>query len=393
VHDVWWEQNFSIGKHRQGNAFTNPRTWMMHENEASWTSFSNGSLEIFAKLLVLDFFQASIYLQPVDYYENLIYPNLHNNDGLKVSLAKNPHLQVPLGLFEPRLSAKSREAFKEIADAEGILRSVNNLVDSIFYVIEDLESDEIQGATFPDKKMYDKRIKVLKALCVERRENAKRALDALNRQLDYLTKRHAINEAKAIRILTILASFYLPLSLSGTLLGMQTPFRLVAHDVAESDSDSDKLGSNLLFDFFGGFIVLATGTVVIVHTIRFGIWLRSYGVDTLSRQFGILPTHLSGPYTILNYGARWRFDGRGGYFFQLIHVTMRWFIGLGFGVTLLLIFVKGMMGHAQGAWDTARDVFIGYLSISGLLIILYWSLYYVLHRKSFGRRQLEAFAR
>lgn len=51
-------------------------------------------------------------------------PHLSEKEVLEFPPAKNPHLQAPLGLFEPRLATKSREAFKEIENAEGILRSV-----------------------------------------------------------------------------------------------------------------------------------------------------------------------------------------------------------------------------------------------------------------------------
>lgn len=81
----------------------------------------------------------------MDYYEPLIYPQLPEKELLKFSLTKNPHLQVPLGLFEPRLSTKSREAFKEIEDAEGILRNVNNLAGSIHFVVAALKPSNVAG--------------------------------------------------------------------------------------------------------------------------------------------------------------------------------------------------------------------------------------------------------
>jgi hypothetical protein len=385
VHDVGENQKFSINKEGSGTPFSNPRIVSGILHDRSWTTFSDGTLETFTKLLLLDFFEASIYLQPVDYYEGLIYANLGEKEGLKVSLAKNPHLQVPLGLFEPRLSAKSRDAFKEIEDAEGILRSVNNLVDSIKCVITALESVDRHEMQSAPNKDYDERMEMLEGLCAERRKNAERALNALARQLDYLTKKHAISEAKAIRILTILASFYLPLSLSGTLLGMSTPFKRVAHNRALSDSDSDLIDTNLLFDFFGCFVVLATGTIIIVHIIRFILWLKAHGVDTLSRQLDILPRHLSGTFTLLNYGKLWRFGGRGGDFFQLVRVSSRWFVGLGLGITLLIIFMIGMLKNSEEAWFYARWVFAAYITTSGLLLILFLLLYIWLYCKSFKR--------
>lgn len=361
----------------EGDTFQNPRSVSSMLSGTSWTSFSDGSLETFAKLLTLDFFLASIYLQPVDYYEDLIYPQTPEVEVLKFSLTKNPHLQVPLGLFEPRLSAKSREAFKEIEDAEGILRSVNNLVDSIDCVLAALKTNENAGPRPDVRAWYEQRLAQLKGLCSERRNNAQRALEALNRQLDYLTKRHAIREAKAIKILTILASLYLPLSLSASLLSMGAPFKQIAHTETKDENPNRLVGTNLLFDFFGVFIVLATGTIFIVYTIRLALWLRLNGLGMLSKSF-------TGPFSILYYGKRWRFGGRGGNIFEFTRLFTTWWIGAGMGITLLLIFLVGMLSNAQHAWDTAKWMFTAYSVGCILLVASYAILYNFLYHERLG---------
>jgi hypothetical protein len=103
VNDVESDQKFVTSKARKETSgeisFRNPRVTSEMRNRTSLTSFANGSRDIFAQLLVLDFFLASIYLQPVDYYASLIYPQLDKKDAMKFSLTRNPHLQVPLGLF------------------------------------------------------------------------------------------------------------------------------------------------------------------------------------------------------------------------------------------------------------------------------------------------------
>ena len=365
VNDVWSKQDFCANKSHV-TTFENPRIISSMLAETGWTSYSDGSLDTFAKLLTLDFFLASIYLQPVDYYGKLIYPELSKDGVLEFSLTKNPHLQVPLGLFEPRLSAKSSEAFKEIEDAEGILRSVNNLVDSIEFVIKALKPDSTGVTQQPALKGHERRMQELEALCDERRDNAKRALEALNRQLDYLTKRHAIRESKAIKILTILASLYLPLSLSASLLGMQTPFRAVAHTVTAADQTL--VGSNLLFDFFGVFIWLATATMFIVCGIRFAIWLKSNGLGILSRNF-------RGQFSIWTYGKRWRFGGLGGKTFEYLYSFITWWIGAGFCIMLLIVFWIGMLGNAQVAWDAAEWGFPAWFIVSLALGGCYYGLY------------------
>src|SRR5271168_1922732 len=90
VNDVWSGQTFHINKSRDNDIhFQNPRSISKILAGTSWTSLSDGSVETFAKLLVLDFFLASIYLQPVDYYSPLIYSQLPEKELLKISLTKN----------------------------------------------------------------------------------------------------------------------------------------------------------------------------------------------------------------------------------------------------------------------------------------------------------------
>ena len=284
VNDVWSEQTFHISKsHDNDIHFQNPRSISSILAGTSWTSLSDGSVDTFAKPLALDFFLASIYLQRVDYYGPLIYSQLPEKEVLKFSLTKNPHLQVPLGLFEPRLSAESVEVFKEIEHAEGILRSVKNLVDSIEFVVAALKPSLSAGTQQPVRRVFVRRMQELEGLCLERRRNAQRVLEALNRQLDYLTKWHAIRDSKAIKIPTILASVYLPLSLLASVLGMQSPFKQIVH--TKTSSEPDWVGTNLLFDFFGVFIGLATGTVFILNAIRLGLWLQSEGLGIISKNF------------------------------------------------------------------------------------------------------------
>jgi hypothetical protein len=375
VNDVWSGQTFETKSRRNDIHFDNPRSIQNILDGKSWTSLADGTVDTFAKLLVLDFFLASIYMQPVDYYGPLIYSKLPEKEVLRLSLAKNPHLQVPLGLFEPRLSAKSKEAFKEIEHAEGILRSVHNLVGSIKFVVKALKPNNTSSTQQPVGKDYDTRLQVLEGLYKERGSNAQRALEALNRQLDYLTKRHSIREAKSIKILTILASLYLPLSLAASVLGMQTPFKGVAHTQTGTDADQTRLnGTNLLFDFFGVFIGLGSVTIFILYAIRLGLWVKSEGLSIISKN-------LSGPFSIFHYGRRWRFGGRGGQVFELIHVVTLWWIGAGLCVTLLTVFLVGMLRSAQNAWDTARWLFATYCLVSGVLFISYGVTYGTLHYK------------
>jgi hypothetical protein len=174
---------------------------------------------------------------------------------------------------------------------------------------------------------------------------------------------------------------YLPLSLSASVLGMQSPFKQVAHTLTPNDQQNGQnlVGTNLLFDFFGVFIGLATVTIFILYAIRLGLWIKSEGLGLISRNF-------SSPFSILQYGRRWRFGGRGGRAFESIHAfTLAW-VGAGVCITLLVTFLMGMLRSAQKAWDTARWMFAAYLVGCGVLFLCYAGIYNFLHFKNLRGR-------
>jgi hypothetical protein len=370
VHDVWSRQPFNTAKSsNSGIIFQNPRNIAAMMDQTSCTSLSDNKIDTFARLLLLDFFLASIYLQPADYFESLIHPDMSEKALLQFSIHGNPHLQVPLGLFEPRLSTSSKEAFKEIEDAEGVWRNIANIKDCIDFVLKCLEYEDGTDRKKAISGALSRRIREIKELCAERVLNADRALNALNRQLDYLTKRHAIQEAKSIKTLTILASVYLPLSLSATLLGMQSPFKLVAS--SKKKEDLDTIGTNLLFDFIGLFVTLGSITIFIVQVIKIGLYLKSQGPK-------IILNKVRDPFSIFSYGKKWKFGGRKGKWFKFIRRFSTLWIYIAFPITLLVIFIVGMLRTAQDAWVTARWMFAVYLIVGGLSSIIHALVYRLL---------------
>jgi hypothetical protein len=154
---------------------------------------------------------------------------------------------------------------------------------------------------------------------------------------------------------------------------MQSPFKQVTHTktVIDQELGQDLVGTNLLFDFFGVFIGLATVTIFILYAIRLGLWLKSEGLGIISKNF-------SGPFSIFYYGRRWRFGGRGGRVFELLTA---WWIGGGLCITLLVIFMVGMLRSAQSAWHTAWRLFTAYLVVGGVLIGCYAGIYFSLYSK------------
>ncbi|MCJ1320511.1 hypothetical protein MMC15_005851 [Xylographa vitiligo] len=337
VNDVCSKQLFlPNGNSGDQLGFQNPRMTASILDESSWTTFADGSLDTFARLLVLDFFLSSIYLRGVDFYGDLIYPQLSKKERLKFSLTSSPHLQ-------------------EIEDAGGILRSVNNLFDSIEFVIEALKPDNIAGTQEPARRKRERHMQELGGLCKERHKNAARALDALNRQLDYLTKRCSIREADS----------------------MQTPFRAVAHNHTQETQDLD--GTNLLFDFLGVFIILGSATIFILQLIKLGLRLKYHGLRYVSKKF-------SGPFSIFYYGRKWKFGKRDGKIFDIIRILTAWWLGAGLLISLLVIFIIGMLKKGQAAWDSAWQLFTAHCVVGGVFGTVYIGLYWYLYRKRFRVR-------
>lgn len=155
---------------------------------------------------------------------------------------------------------------------------------------------------------------------------------------------------------------------------MQSPFKQIANTKKSIDPEKDLADTNLLFDFLGVFIWLATSTLLIVYAIRIGLWLKSEGLGIISKNF-------SGPFSIFYYGRRWRFGGRGGRLFEFVQAVTALWTGAGLCVTLLVIFFFGMLKGGQQAWDKAKGLFVAYIVGSALLFVCYACVYRFLYSK------------
>jgi hypothetical protein len=335
--------------------------------DESLISLSDGSSETFSKLLVLDFFLASVYLQPVDFHGSLSNAEVPEKATIQPPLVDDSRLQVPLGLVKPGPSTNIKSAVEEMRNAEDIVRSVSNVVEPIQYVTETVERDDNPQKIWPQRRNCMRRMDKLRGLCQERSRNSQRNLEGLSRQLDYLAKENEIRETELVKILTILASIYLPLSLSASLLGMQYPFKLVAHDHVQEGDDRYLVGTNLLFDFFGISLGLGTVTVFIFWTIRFALWFRVKGLKLLADK-------LLGRHSKFLYGKQWDNQDRqhqdwGNLFFGFLYRLTRLWIGAEFLLALPAVFLVGMLGSAQVAWNAAKWTFTAYVAGGGALIV------------------------
>jgi hypothetical protein len=182
--------------------------------------------------------------------------------------------------------------------------------------------------------------------------NTERALSALSRQLGNLTNINSLRESKAIGVLTILATLFLPLSLSASVLGMQTPFKLIAH--SQTEDDLDLLHTNLLYDFFGIFIVLAAGTIFALLAIRVGLWLQRSSFNFVWELFG-------GPYSLVSYGKRWRYENPEGGLFEILRNTTVWYFSAATCIYLMVSFIEGMLQSGPKDYFTLEPAALFYM--------------------------------
>lgn len=377
IHDAWPRQTCRMKYSHDNVEFQNPRSVTKILEQESWIALADGSIDTFAKLVVLDFILTSIYLQPVDYYAELFYKDFVSKKIKRSSITNNPHLQVPLGLFEPGLSAKSKEAIKEIEGAEGILSRVNNSVDSILFVISALKKN-LTGVPQPDP--HRRSLEELKEFCLERQSNVKRTLEYLNRKLEHRTNEYTIREARSIKILTILAVLYLPLSLSATLLGMQSPFKKIALNAISDETieAQDLVGTNLLFDFLGIFVVLATATMLILNIIRLTLWFKGYKDRVFSKEY-------KGELYMFFHGPKWRHVGFASQMHDFTYLALRWWVIFGFMGIIAISFIVGMLGSGWIANTVLMYIIEGYLCTVVVLVMLNLIASFVLYLVRTGR--------
>lgn len=81
----------------------------------------------------------------------------------------------------------------------------------------------------------------------------------LEHHLKFLEMRRNIDESSNLRMLTVLATIFLPLSLACGILSMQTRFEDLSY---------------LLYDFCGVIVILLTLVVVILAMVKSMMWLH-----------------------------------------------------------------------------------------------------------------------
>ena len=227
-----------------------------------WSAFADGTLVHFAKLLMLNFFCSSIYMQNA----NSFAPFLRNWPNYEY--VRSSHLQLILSL--PRadqifsVTKEKVDYVSELQKCEELLQNIEDLTDCINFILRTLvynSATDLQlAAERTSEQPHQERIFLLKELCSQRYINAKRKIDRVIRSFEYQNKALNVRESVSVKRLAILASIFLPLSLASSLLSMQT--RFVNFHL-------------LLYDFFGVFVLIGSITILMHFIVRGLLSLKS----------------------------------------------------------------------------------------------------------------------
>jgi CorA-like Mg2+ transporter protein len=322
----------------------------------SFTTLGNGARDQFTELLVLDFLASSIYLSPGRELKAMMKTKDYTTgwSGAKIILgglgitAKNVH-----------------EYVQSLRHCETVLQDLEELSEAIDFVIEVFTYSK-DKATIPqntkdnDLNTLDgERILTLQKLCKQRLNNTKRCIERLNRTFEGQNKALNIQESISVKRLTILASIFLPLSLSSSILSMQTRF-INLH--------------LLLYDFLGVFVIVSALALLIYFLVRSILKLKATKLGTAWAPHNLWTVKATKPGTAWAPHNLWTVTkmspGTGMIRSYSIMLSI-WYLST--LVVLVVSFVLGMVVKVNLGLKILGFGFAGLLPYALLLII--WFLY------------------
>jgi hypothetical protein len=210
------------------------------------TTFGNHTMERFTKLLVLEYLTSSFYLLP----PYLLLNVARATDRIEVSIM----FDLP-----DSLSKHENEYLLYLERCETILHGLSALAEAIDFMVEILAQQTPEGFDSPKLVQENEAILIVQRLCHQRLNNVRRSIERLNRAFEGRNKALNIQESLSVKRLTVLAAIFIPLSLSSSLLSMQTRF-VHLH--------------LLLYDFIGMFVILSTFALLLFFLITQALRLK-----------------------------------------------------------------------------------------------------------------------
>lgn len=219
---------------------------------------ADGNRTRFVKLIVLEFFFSSIYLSPRAYLE------VWSTDR-----SFWPQASIILGSQETE-ELTAEEYIGTLGCCEDALTELQHLSEAVNFVIDMLlreapamEMVHVDRSNSKDTfQTIDNHVEwiILQRLCHQRCRNVERYIERLNRRFEGQNKYLNIRESKSVKTLTVLATIFLPLSLSTSILSMQTRFVDL---------------NLLLYDFLGVFVIIGSLAVIMLLILKLVFRVRT----------------------------------------------------------------------------------------------------------------------
>jgi hypothetical protein len=169
---------------------------------------------------------------------------------------QNIMLQKIMYLQENRLHKHQEAEYyqKTLMKSERLLEDTTDLADVVKIIAADLELDS-NSLDFEDRPIFQikQRISEARLKRAQQIKFAARILERDEKQFAWSQSVRSFHESEGVKRLTVLAAIFLPLSLTCSILSMQTRFADLHY---------------LLYDFLGVFIILVSMSIVAYLLIR-----------------------------------------------------------------------------------------------------------------------------
>lgn len=184
----------------------------------------------------------------VEEYNDLVY-------GLQANYARKKE-----GFSDPRRATLTipmlAETTRDVCFYEEVKERVSELAGAIDVLVESLKVLYVDAANY---RSFQCLAVELQSTCTDLKRTITTLSTTLENHLRLFELSRDMHEAQNVRLLSILASIFLPLSLACGLLSMQTRFSELHY---------------LLYDFFGVLVLLGTTVAVILAALRSHLWWK-----------------------------------------------------------------------------------------------------------------------
>lgn len=327
-------------------------------NPNRFTAMANGAREQFTKLLILDFLASSLYLSVTLDRQLVRRGRSYGMKGIPISWTER---DIFLGRSDVRKFVQDGY-YNHLCLCEKALQELQELADAINFIARALPARlALNGGTNIARQNVDnasdclgEQVSLLQQQCHQHRSNVERAIARLNSLVEARNKTLNIHESQSIKRLTVLATIFLPLSLSASILSMQ--FRLKDLQLK-------------LYDFLGVFTMIGTAALLLLLLVRA---MPSINKTFLFRGFSVSLRELAclrlapSLYKPSRYwSANW-----------LIIVLAMLFV-LWFALVWAVVLVSFMIGMVMDVILGLKILGFGLASLSGCALIGYgfWTLF------------------